>query len=342
MSVNPNMEKEYKLEITEEVFEEKKKEPVVLSIIKWLGRNLKFMLLPGSRLEDLTLREREYEMSRSKRKFIRRFKSVLTIIGILIVFFVTTLAVFPHWISPYSFDYATDLFSSPFAPPSARHVLGTTSLGRDVLARLIFGARSSLTIALPSISFSVVAGIAFGIIAAYYGGWVDAVIMRICDIFLAFPGLILALVFIAIWGREIEYIMLAWGILGIPYYSRLIRGNVLQARSLPYIEAAKVAGAGNWRIMFRHILPNVIQPIIISFTFDIGGVILGLAGLAYLGFSDQSLVEWGNDINEARAFLQTAPWASLWPGFMILITVLGFMLVGDGLRDALDPRLKNL
>jgi peptide/nickel transport system permease protein len=166
--------------------------------------------------------------------------------------------------------------------------------------------------------------------------------MRICDIFLAFPGLVLALVFIAIFGRHIEYVMLAYGILGVPYYARLIRGNVLQARSLPYVDAAKVAGASHTRIMFRHILPNVIQPIIISFTFDIGGMILGLAGLAYLGFSDPTLVEWGNDINTARELLVTSPWASLWPGFMILLTVLGFMLVGDGLRDALDPRLRNL
>jgi peptide/nickel transport system permease protein len=166
--------------------------------------------------------------------------------------------------------------------------------------------------------------------------------MRIMDVFLAFPGLILALVFVAIMGQRMEYIMLAYGILGVPYYSRLIRGSVLQARELPYVEAAKVAGSGNWRIMFRHVLPNCIQPIIISFTFDIGGIILSLAGLAFLGYSDPRLIEWGNDINVARLRLYDAPWAAFWPGMMILITVLGFMLVGDGLRDALDPRLKNL
>lgn len=139
-----------------------------------------------------------------------------------------------------------------------------------------------------------------------------------------------------------ENIMLAFGILGVPFYARLIRGNVLQARNLPYVEAARVSGAGNWRIMFRHILPNCIQPVIIAVTFAIGGVILSLAGLSFLGFSDPTLVEWGNDLSQARLHLQTAPWASIWPGFMILFTVLGFMLLGDGLRDALDPRLKNL
>ena len=322
--------------------EEEKKENVVKTVFSWIKNNALFIFLPGSRIDDLTLREREYEMARSKRKFIRRFKSVLTILGIVLIFGIVTLAVFPHWISPYSFDEAKGVLSGSWNPPSANHPLGRTAMGRDVLARIIFGARSSLTIALPAIIFSVIFGIIFGVIAAYYGGWVDSLIMRICDVFLAFPGLILALAFIAIWGRKIEFIMLAWGILGIPYYSRLIRGNVLQARNLPYVEAARVAGAGNWRIMFKHILPNVIQPVIISFTFDIGGVILGLAGLAFLGFSDPSLIEWGNDINVGRPYLKLAPWASLWPGFMILITVLGFMLLGDGLRDALDPRLRNL
>jgi peptide/nickel transport system permease protein len=188
----------------------------------------------------------------------------------------------------------------------------------------------------------VTVGVFFGIIAAYYGGWVDAVIMRIADILFAFPGLIFAIVLVGILGRRMQYIILAYGILGIPYYARLIRGSVLQARELPYVEAAKVAGAGKWRIMFRHIMPNTIQPIIISFTFDIGGVILSFAGLAFLGYSDPHLIEWGRDIDLGRGHLVDAPWASFWPGMMIVFTVLGFMLVGDGLRDALDPRLRNL
>ena len=188
----------------------------------------------------------------------------------------------------------------------------------------------------------VVGGVFLGVIAAYYGGWVDSIIMRIADVFLAFPGLILVLVFVGVFGREIEMIMLIYGFLGIPGYARLIRGNVLQAKELPYVQAAKVAGAGNIRIMFKHILPNVIQPVIIAVTFAIGGFILGLAGLAFLGFSDPIFIEWGADISRAREMLYAAPWASIFPGLMIVITVLGFMLVGDGLRDALDPRLKNL
>ncbi|MBY9002739.1 MAG: ABC transporter permease [Candidatus Lokiarchaeota archaeon] len=342
------MQKEIIYETYEEEGQQDSFKVVSKRILKWFTQNLKFLFIPASRLDDLTIRETEYEMTKSKRKFIRRLKSVLTITGILLVFFVATLAVFPHWISTYTFDEVLGLYSNDWEAPNALHPLGTTKFGRDVLARLIFGARTSLTVALPAIGMSVIFGVMIGVIAAYYGGWIDALIMRIIDIFLAFPALILALVFVAVLGNafntgpQIEYIMLAWGILGIPYYSRLIRGNVLQAKELPYIQAARVSGAGNARIMFKHILPNVIQPIIISVTFDIGGIILSLAGLSFLGFSDYRMIDWGNEIAVGRQFLYTAPWASLWAGLFILLAVLGFMLLGDGLRDALDPRLKNL
>ena len=329
-------------QIYDKELEIKQEKGAVGKVFSWFLSNLKFLLVPGSRIEELSHRELEFERKISKRKFLRRLKSFLTIMGIILIFSIVTLAVLAPWISPYSFEESIGVFWNDYALPYEGHPLGTTHFGRDILARLIWGARSSLTIALPAITFSVLFGVIIGVISAYYGGWVDSIIMRIMDIFLAFPGLILAMVFIAIWGQEIQYIMLAWGILGIPYYSRLIRGSVLQARKLPYIEAAKVSGAGDWRIMFKHIFPNVIQPIIISFTFDIGGIILSLAGLAFLGFSDPRMIEWGNDIAKARIRLYDAPWASLWPGFIILITVLGFMLVGDGLRDALDPKLKNL
>ena len=333
------MEQKYQIEVEEE---EIKEESIPISVLKWFVTHLKFIAVPSSTDQELTLKEQEYEKTKSQRKFIRKLKSVLTLIGLVIVLVLITMAVFPHWLAPYSFSDAMDYFTGPFEAPSPEHLMGTTSLGRDVLTRLIFGARSSLTVSLPAISLGVVGGVFAGVLAAYYGGWVDSIIMRIADVFLAFPGLILVLVFVGVFGRDIEIIMLIYGFLGIPYYSRLIRGNVLQAKELPYVQAAKVAGAGNVRIMFRHILPNVIQPVIIAVTFAIGGFILGLAGLAFLGFSDPTFIEWGADINRARDMLYSAPWASIFPGLMIVITVLGFMLVGDGLRDALDPRLKNL
>ena len=276
------MEKPQLLLETEEVekFEEKS---IPKRIILWTFKNFKFILLPGSRLEELTYRESEFERIVSKRNILRRLTNPLTILGFSIIFFITTLAVFAPWIAPQSFADAMDPHAGSWTPPSPAHPLGQTAMGGDVLSRIIWGARTSLTIALPSISISVIGGVVLGVISAYYGGWIDSLIMRICDIFLAFPGLILCLVFIAIFGPYIEMILMIYGFLGIPFYARLIRGNVLLARDLPYIEAARVSGAGNWRIMFKHILPNGIQPVIISFTFNLGTVILGLAGLAFLG-----------------------------------------------------------
>ena len=336
------MEKPYVVVEEEKLEEIEEVENIPKKIITWIGKNIKFLILPGSRIEELSRRQFEYERNVSKRKLLKRLKNPLTILGFCIIFFIITLAMYAPWIAAQTFAEALSHHTGSWNPPSPEHPLGQTVMGGDVLSRIIWGARTSLTISLPSISISVSGGIILGVIAAYYGGWIDSVIMRICDIFLAFPSLILSLVFIAIYGPYIEIILIVCGFLGIPIYARLIRGNVLQARQLPYIEAARVAGAGNWRIMFRHILPNVIQPIIVFFTFDIGAYILGLAGLSFLGMNQSVLVEWGNDINVARENPYEAPWAGLWPGFMIFLTVLGFMLVGDGLRDALDPRLKNL
>ncbi|MFX1492709.1 MAG: ABC transporter permease [Promethearchaeota archaeon] len=336
------MKQEVNLQELEGELEAEEEESASKAILKWFFRNIKFLLIPASRLEELTIRERDYEKSVSKRKFLRRLKSLLTFIGIILVLYVVTLSAFGAWISPYTFEQADGVFGVYWTAPSPAHPLGTTYMGRDVYARMIYGARASLTMALPAIGVSLGFGIIFGLISAYQGGWVDTLIMRIFDVMLAFPGLIFAIVMVSIFGRQLNNIIMAYGILGIPYYSRLIRGNVLQAKEMPYVQAAKVAGAKNWRIMFKHILPNTIQPIIISFTLNIGGVILSFAGLAFLGYSDPDLIEWGRDISLARGHILTAPWASLWPGVMIIITVLGFMLLGDGLRDALDPRLKNL
>lgn len=322
--------------------EEREQKGYFKKLFSWLGKNLKFIFVPGYIPEDLIKRRTDYEMLRSKRKFIRRLKSTLTIVGIVILLLIVTLAVFAPWIAQYSFFDLTSFFWNAWRAPNTAHPLGTTDHGRDVLGRIIWGARSSLTIALPALLFAVFFGVIVGVISGYFGGWVDGILMRIMDVFLAFPGIILILVMISIFGPRMEYFMLAYGILGIAGYSRLIRGSVLQAKELPYVEAARVSGAGHFRMIFKHILPNTFQPVLISFTFDIGGIILSLAGLSFLGYGDSSLIEWGNDIAKGRYHLYDAPWAALWPGFMIVITVLGFMLVGDGLRDALDPRLKNL
>lgn len=303
---------------------------------------LKFLFLPGYRWKELTAQEADFAQFQSKRGIFKRMNSPLTIFGLFIVFVVVMMAVFAPWLSNYSYYDLTHVMGNYYDPISIEHPFGTTKFGWDVLGRIIWGARSSITVGLGSILISLVFGIIIGLFAAYRGGMVDNVLMLIMDILLAFPGLVLALVFVQVLGRSVSNIMLAFGILGIPFYARLIRGSVLEVRQSVYVESAKAAGASNLRIMFRHILPNCMSPIIVSFTFDIGGIILALAGISFLGFGDPDMIEWGNDLAIARLYATSAWWAVVFPGLAILFTVLGFMLVGDGLRDALDPRLKNL
>ena len=332
------------MQTQEQILDEEREE---ISFFKkafsWMASNFKFLLIPGYTVEELKQREIEYRKRRSKRKLIRRLKSFLTILGIIIILMVVSFAVFAPWISPFTFSELNGFFINHYEPPSPLHIFGTANNGRDIFGRAVWGARSSLTIALPALALAVFGGVITGLIAGYYGGWVDTVLMRIMDIFLAFPGLILVLVFISMWGRELKYFMLAYGLLGIAGYARLIRGSVLQSKELDYVRAAEVSGASNIRIIFKHVLPNCIQPILISFTFDIGGVILSLAGLSFLGLgAPGQIIEWGNDVALAQDTLHFAPWAFFFPGLMIVITVFGCMLLGDGLRDALDPRLRNL
>lgn len=318
----------------------------------WLINNLRFIFIPGYKDDDLSVRVLEFEKERSQRRFLARLNNPLTKFGIIILLIIASFAVFAPWISDYSYDDLVGLHSGSWSGPSPEHPLGTTNFGRDILGRCIYGARTSITVALPAITLSVIIGVIFGIIAAYYGGVIDTIIMFITDVLLAFPGLILALIVVDILRNNptlsqfdispLTAFAITFGLLGTPTYIRLTRSQVLQAKELTYVEAAKVIGARNNRIMFKHILPNVFSPVLISFTFNVGGIILSFAGISFLGFGDPALIEWGNDIAIGRSYLNNAPQASFWPGMMVLFTVLGFMLLGDGLRDALDPKMKNL
>ncbi|MHA1583826.1 MAG: ABC transporter permease [Promethearchaeota archaeon] len=302
---------------------------------------LKYVFVPFYRDEEIDKKDYLLNRLESKRSFISKLNNPLTKLGIFIVFIIGLLAVFPSWISTYNRAEVAGVYDVFYQPPDMNHPLGTSIFGRDVLGRLIWGARTSITVGLTSIIISCSLGVLVGIFAAYQGGWLDNIIMRLIDIIMAFPGLILIVIVISILGPEMQYILMVYGFLGIPGYSRLVRGSALQEKNRTYVEAAKVSGANSWQIMFKHILPNCIAPVIVAFSFDIGGIILSLAGLSFLGFGDNRLVEWGYDINQGRRHLGDAPWSAIWPGVGILFTVLGFMLVGDGLRDALDPRLQS-
>ncbi|MBN1136766.1 MAG: ABC transporter permease [Anaerolineae bacterium] len=226
-----------------------------------------------------------------------------------------------------------------FSPPGARHPLGTDLFGRDVAARILYGGRISLGIGLVAVLFAAVPGTALGLIAGYYGRWPDRLISWLVDVMLSFPSILLALTIVAALGPGIANVVVAVGIAGIPTYTRLVRGQVLSARRQPYVRAAVTVGARDLRILLRHILPNVFGPIVVLATLDVGWAILNASALSFLGLGAQPpIAEWGAMLNEGRGYLRNAPWVTFAPGIAIALAVLAVNLVGDYLRDALDPR----
>ncbi len=227
--------------------------------------------------------------------------------------------------------------------PSGQHLLGTDHLGRDELSRLLYGARTTLGAAL--VVLAVVMGIAFtlGTISGYFGGWVDSVLMGLVDLLLAFPGLVLAVAIAGTLGPGLLNLLVALAAVWWAGYARLVRGMVLAARQREYVEAARAMGASPLRIMVTHIWPNILGPVVVLVTLDLGWIVLGISGLSFLGLGAQPPTpEWGAMLNDARPFLQTAPRLLLAPGAAMVLIVLGFNLLGDGLRDLLDPRLRRL
>jgi peptide/nickel transport system permease protein len=227
-------------------------------------------------------------------------------------------------------------------PPSRDHWMGTDAFGRDIYTRVVYGARVSLPVGLIAVSIAATVGAILGLIAGYYGSWADGIIMRFIDILLAFPNIMLALIIVAILGPNIRNVMIAVGIGAIPSYTRLIRGQVLSARELLYVEAARVVGAPTSKIMYRHILPNVVSPVIVLGTLSVGSAILAAAGLSFLGLGAQPpRPEWGSMLADGRSFLSSHWWVATMPGIAIAVTVLSINMFGDGLRDILDPRIRS-
>ncbi|HLW59158.1 MAG TPA: ABC transporter permease [bacterium] len=231
--------------------------------------------------------------------------------------------------------------SESLASPSARHWLGTDQFGRDILTRIIYGARVSVAMGLVAVAISVAGGSVLGLLSGYYRGTVDLVIMRVVDVMLAFPGILLALVIIAVLGPNLTSAMIAVGVSGMPVFIRVVRGSTLAVREFQYIEAARVAGCGDLRIVFRHVLPNVSAPVIVLVTLGIPSAIIAGAALSFLGLGIRPPTpDWGEMLSNGRSFMSTAWWLSTFPGLAIVLIVMAINLFGDGLRDALDPRLK--
>lgn len=265
-------------------------------------------------------------------------KNRLALAGLIIIVFFILMAFAAPYISPY--DYKEQVLADRLQAPSAEHWFGTDDLGRDVFSRVLHGARISLWVGFFSVIGSIIAGALLGLIAGYYGKWADMLISRLFDILLAFPAILLAIAIVAILGPSLQNALLAIAIVNIPTYGRLVRSRVLSLRQEEFITSARTLGAGNMRILFRHILPNSLTPLIVQGTLGIGTAIIEAAALGFLGMGAQPPdPEWGKMLSDSRQFLQKAPWTLIFPGLSIMFTVLGFNLLGDGLRDTLDPKM---
>lgn len=269
---------------------------------------------------------------------LRHNKAALA--GLVIVGFFAVLAVLAPLAAPS--DPITQDLDARLLPPSREHWLGTDDLGRDLLSRIIYGGRVSLTVGIVSVGIALATGTVLGLTAGFYAGWMDSVTMRIMDIMLAFPATLLAIFIVGIRGPGLNNAMLAIGVINIPIFARIVRGSVLRVRQEEFVDAARALGARGSRILGRHILPNTLAPIIVQATLGVGAAILEAAGLSFLGLGAQAPTpEWGAMLTNTREFLRDAPWAATFPGIAILLAVVGFNLLGDGLRDALDPRLRE-
>lgn len=267
-------------------------------------------------------------------------KSKTALFGTCIVMFFILLAIFAPFIAPYGIN-DQDL-SLRLLPPSKDYWFGTDDFGRDIFSRIIYGARISLVVGFSSVVASAIVGSILGIIAGYYGRWIDTIISRLFDIMLAFPSILLAIAIVAILGPSLQNALIAIAIINVPNFGRLIRSKVLSVKEEEYILAARAIGMSDFRILLRHILPNSYSPIVVQGTLAVATAIIEAAALGFLGLGAQPPnPEWGKMLSDAKNYLMNAPWTMFFPGISIMLTVLGFNLMGDGLRDALDPKMKN-
>ncbi|KOA20371.1 glutathione transport system permease protein GsiD [Clostridium homopropionicum DSM 5847] len=278
--------------------------------------------------------------SQFKEMFGMLIKNRAALVGMIIIIFLVIIALIGKFIEP--FDPNVGQLSESLQAPSSAHLLGTDEQGRDILSRIIDGTSISLRVGVTSVTFALTIGIILGSIAGYYGKRVDMIIMRIMDMILAFPSLLLAIAFMTALGRGIDKAIIAISIVTIPEYARIVRSSILSIKESEYVQAARVIGNRDSAIIFKHILPNVISPIVVRATLGISSAILDTAALGFLGLGVQPpAAEWGSMLGSGRTYFFNAPHIVLFPGIAITITVLAFNLFGDGLRDALDPKLRN-
>jgi peptide/nickel transport system permease protein len=285
----------------------------------------------------------EYRLKEYKYTLYQIKRSPLFLIGILIVAFLLIFAIFAPFLAPYPEDASENThLDRRYEPPSREHWLGTDGLGRDILSRIIYGARISLRVGVGVVALSLLIGVPLGGIAGYTGGITDEIIMRICDIFLSFPYILLPVILSAAMGPNLNHAMIAIALTWWPWYVRIIRGQTLAVKEKTYIEVAQAIGVKRTKIITKHILPNTISAVVVQASMDVGYAILAAAALGFIGAGAQPPTpEWGLMIAVERAYFLEFWWPAAFPGLAILLVVLGFNLIGDGLRDILDPKLRR-
>jgi len=287
-------------------------------------------------VENLERENKQSQLAELRRRLI---KNKAAVSGMLIVFMLLIAAVFAPYIA--TMDPNKPNFQDRLQPPGAKYWLGTDNFGRDIFSRIVYGSRISLYIGFIAVAIGAVGGTGLGAIAGYYGGWIDNGIMRIMDILLAVPTIILAIAIVGVLGTNLSNLMLAVGIGQLPRYARIVRASTLSVRGQEFVEAARLVGASDTRVILENILPNCMAPIIVQSTLGVATAILAVSGLSFLGLGIQPPTpEWGSMLSAGRQFLRNAPHMTLFPGLAIAIVVLGLNLFGDGLRDALDPKLR--
>lgn len=281
------------------------------------------------------------EKSTPIRDFWRKFKKQrLALISGIFIFLLVIIAILGPTITPYSSDEPD--YTSVLEGPSLQHLAGTDAYGRDIFSRILEGTRISLSLGTLSVLMGAVVGTILGLFAAYYGGWIDGIIMRICDVLFAFPGILLAIGIIAILGPGLGNVLIAIAIFNIPNFARIVRSSALATKETVYVEATRSIGAKHRRIILKHIFPGTVSSIIVNFTMRIGTAILTAASLSFLGLGAQPPTpEWGALLSNGRDYIEIAPHVTIFPGLAIFLTVLAFNLLGDGLRDTLDPKIKD-
>jgi len=296
---------------------------------------------PALENQSTTMSKPANPLIQSWKSFFRKLRKnkAAMVGGFLILFFIVVAIVGPYF-TPYQPD-TTDVVNK-LQPPTADHWFGTDHHGRDIFSRIIHGMSLTLYVGFFSVILGATAGVVLGIVAGYYGGRIDSFIMRCMDVLLAFPGILLALAIVSVLGGSLQNVIIAVAVFSIPVFARIVRGSTLETRKLEYIDAVKALGASDFRIIFKHILPNVSSPIIVQATLNIATAVLTASGLSFLGLGAQPPTpEWGAMLSDGRNYLYNAPHVAFFPGIMIVLVVLAFNILGDGLRDALDPKMKN-